>query len=166
MANGDPLNEAMKRNLFPNHRGSFFPAARMSDRSELNDMLNQSPETGFLGPSPSPTPTPGAPWYKRIFGGGKPSPSPTPSQSMSMKNEFVFPQVSASSLALPPRTIYRQPSAQSMVLNKTSELPVGPFELGWPAPRFNLIRSQQRSGFYNPIFQIPKISERNDEFRF
>jgi hypothetical protein len=46
---------------------SYFPAAGLaSDRSDLNDMLGQSPETSFLGngksqaPSPTPTPTPSA----------------------------------------------------------------------------------------------------------
>ena len=31
---------------------------KTSDRSDLNDMLGQSPETGFLQKTPPPTPTP------------------------------------------------------------------------------------------------------------
>lgn len=152
MPDTDPLSMAMKRNMFGSYRRSFFPATRMSERDDLNDMLNQQPETAFLGKAqPSPTPSP--------------TPKPT-GKSMGM-NEFVFPQpTSAFRLAMPPRTLFRQPTFQSAVMQTASQLPVGALELGMPAPRFNLLRSQARGGFFNPVFQLPQFSERNDEFRF
>jgi hypothetical protein len=60
------LSAALKMTFNGNgQKGSFFPGARLADdRSDLNDMLGQSPETGFLqkgkAPTPTPTPTPGA----------------------------------------------------------------------------------------------------------
>src|SRR6266436_3416604 len=68
MADGtDPLSMAMEMSLggINGRKGSFFPAAKFAgnDRSDLQDMLNQTPETQFLAKpnsSPSPTPTPAA----------------------------------------------------------------------------------------------------------
>lgn len=69
----DPLDAARKR-MFPQQVGqSFFPAVNQrlfDDRSDLQGMLNQTPETSFLSnapPSPTPTPTPTPRSY---FGGG------------------------------------------------------------------------------------------------
>lgn len=64
----DPLTAALKMSFggVNGQKGSFFSAARTfasNDRNELQDMLNQSPETQFLGkpqPTPTPTPTPSA----------------------------------------------------------------------------------------------------------
>ncbi len=61
----DALSMALNMSLggINGKKGSFFPAARLAgnDRSELQDMLNQSTETQFLAkPTPSPSPTPSA----------------------------------------------------------------------------------------------------------
>ena len=55
----DPIEAARKR-MMPGTNQSFFPAVQrlFDDRSDLNNMLNQTPETAFLGPTPTPTPTP------------------------------------------------------------------------------------------------------------
>ena len=69
MADTDPLSAALNMNFNANGRnGSYFPGAKLyaDDRSDLNDMLNQTPETGFLSkpsgtPTPAPSPTPTKP---------------------------------------------------------------------------------------------------------
>lgn len=50
------MNEDEKRNLI--YGGAASRLRTYDDRSELNDMLNSSPETQFLGNKPPPTPTP------------------------------------------------------------------------------------------------------------
>lgn len=63
MAYDDPI-EAARRRMMPTGQ-SFFPAVQrlFDDRSDLNSMLNQTPETAYLGtppatPTPTPTPAP------------------------------------------------------------------------------------------------------------
>ena len=91
----DPIEAARKR-MMPTAGQSFFPAVQrlFDDRSELNGMLNQSPETSFLGtpPAPTPTPTPRPKSYFQVppnsqfnyssnFGAipiSRPAPQPTP----------------------------------------------------------------------------------------
>ncbi len=49
-------------------RNVLGKAPRLADRDELNDMLNQSPETQFLGKQkPTPTPTPAPRLYPTSF---------------------------------------------------------------------------------------------------
>jgi hypothetical protein len=87
----DLLDEA--RNLMVPQRAmqSFFPAVNQrlfSDKSDLNDTLNQSPETSFLGtPASSPTPTP-TPSPRSYFGGLQ-FPKLPPLQAMRQTN-FTF----------------------------------------------------------------------------
>ena len=60
MDDGDPLTTALGMQFNGNGNKSYFPGARLyaDDRSDLNDMLNQTPETSYLGKNPTPTPAP------------------------------------------------------------------------------------------------------------
>lgn len=55
------LQRAQQSGAFQKTSDAGSAAAAASGRNELNDMLNQSPETQFLTPNPKPTPTPTPP---------------------------------------------------------------------------------------------------------
>lgn len=74
MALYDDAVQAARMKMVPQRTmQSFFPAVNQrlfDDRSDLQGMLNQTPETSFLSnapPSPTPTPTPTP---RSFFGGG------------------------------------------------------------------------------------------------
>lgn len=145
--------------------GAAGRVRRFDDRRDLLDAAdNAFYGGGQVQPTPTPTPTPNP---VPRSGTMKVSDSPLynippPFTNVSAANRYPFfdyPKTSASALAnAPGRLDYNAPQAQSSVMRTYSQLPVGPLELGMPAPRFNLLRDPFKSGNINPVFRFQEAA--------
>lgn len=142
-------------------------AGRVRRFDDRRDLLNEADNAFYGGgQAPQPTPTP-SPTPNPVPRSGTTKVSDSPLYNVQPPNDpinvsaanrypfFDYPKTSASALINPPsRLDYRAPQAQSSVMRTSSQLPVGPLELGMPAPRFNLLRDPFRSGNINPMFKF------------
>jgi hypothetical protein len=131
---------------YENKRLQGGAAGRVRSMGEREDLLNEAESSFYGGGNAPPTPTP------------SPTPAPTGMQTSggAGRQFFQAPQITASQLVNPPKTTtpYSQPSFSNLTFQpKQDQIPVGPFELGWPSPRFDLLRQPTKGGAINPVFQ-------------